>query len=64
MRESSTYLALMVLSTFGEIQRMNWIQKNVIPTAKHGGRHAMVWGCVGYTGVGERAIVEGIMNAK
>jgi hypothetical protein len=54
----------MVLSTFGESQKNNWIQKNVIPTAKHGGRHAMIWGCVGYTGVGERAIVEGIMKAK
>jgi transposase len=24
----------------------------------------MVWGCMGYAGVGELAIVEGIMNAK
>jgi hypothetical protein len=38
--------------------------KNVIPTAKHGGGHAMIWGCMGYAGVGERAIVQGIMNAK
>jgi hypothetical protein len=38
--------------------------KNVIPTVKHGGGHAMVWGCMGYAGVGELAIVEGIMNAK
>jgi hypothetical protein len=38
--------------------------KNVIPTLKHGGGQAMVWGCMGYAGVGEIAIVEGIMNAK
>jgi hypothetical protein len=38
-------------------------KKNVIPTVKHGG-HAMVWGCMGYAGVGELAIVEGIMNTK
>jgi hypothetical protein len=38
--------------------------KNVIPTVKDGGGHAMVWGCMGYAGVGELAIVEGIMNAK
>jgi hypothetical protein len=38
--------------------------KNVVPTVKYGGGHAMVWGCMGYAGVGELAIVEGIMNAK
>jgi hypothetical protein len=38
--------------------------KNVIPTVKHGGGHTMVWGCMGYAGAGEFAIVEGIMNAK
>jgi hypothetical protein len=38
--------------------------KNVIPTVKHGGGHAIVWGCMGYAGVGELATVEGIMNAK
>jgi hypothetical protein len=38
--------------------------KNVMPTVKHGGGHAMVWGCMGYTSVGQLAIVEGIMNAK
>jgi hypothetical protein len=48
----------MVFSTFGERK------KNVIPIVKHGGGHAMVWSCMGYTGVGELAIVEGIMNAK
>jgi transposase len=35
-----------------------------MPTVKHGGGHAVVWGCMGYAGVGELAIVEGIMNAK
>jgi hypothetical protein len=38
--------------------------KNSIPTVKPGGGHAMVRGCMGYTDVGELAIVEGIMNAK
>jgi transposase len=38
--------------------------KNIIPTVKHGGDHAMVWGCMDYAGVGELATVEGIMNAK
>jgi hypothetical protein len=38
--------------------------KNVLPTVKHGGGHATVWGCMGYAGVGELAVVEGIMNAK
>jgi hypothetical protein len=37
---------------------------NVIPTVRHGVGHAMVWGCMGYAGVGELAIVEWIMNAK
>jgi hypothetical protein len=45
-------------------KKKNWIQKNVIPTVQHGGGHAIVWGCMGYAGVGELAIVEGIMNAK
>jgi hypothetical protein len=62
MRVSSTYLALMVLSVFGERKKMD--PKNVTPTVKHGGGHAMVWGFMGYAGVGELAIVEGIMNAK
>jgi hypothetical protein len=35
-----------------------------MPSVKHGGGHAVVWGCMGYAGVGELAIVEGIMNAK
>jgi hypothetical protein len=38
--------------------------KIVKPTVKHGGGHAVVWGCMGYTDVGKLAIVEGIMNAK
>jgi hypothetical protein len=38
--------------------------KNVIPIVKHGGGDTMVWGCMGYAGVGELAIVEGIMNTK
>jgi hypothetical protein len=37
--------------------------KTIIPTVKHEG-HAMVWGCMGYAGMGEFAIVEGIMIAK
>jgi transposase len=37
--------------------------KNIIPTVKQRGGHAMVWGCMDYA-VGELAIVEGIMNAK
>jgi transposase len=56
----------MVLSTFGGSQKEKRIgsKKNVIPTVKHRGGHAMVWGCMGYAGVEELAIVEGIMNAK
>jgi hypothetical protein len=38
--------------------------RNVTPTVKHGGGHAMVWGCMDYAGGGELANVEGIMNAK
>jgi hypothetical protein len=67
MRVSSTYLALMGLRKFGQSQKKkkkDLDPKNVIPTVKHGGSHAMVWGSVDYTGVGELAIVEGIMNAK
>jgi hypothetical protein len=44
--------------------KKNWIQKNVIPAVKHGGSHAVVWGCMGHSVVGELTIVEGIMNAK
>jgi hypothetical protein len=62
MRVSSTYLALMVLSTFGERKKLG--PKNVIITVEHGGGHAMVWGCMGYADVGELVIVEGIMNAE
>jgi hypothetical protein len=54
----------MVLSTFGESRKKEMDSKNVIPAVKHGGGHAMVWSCMGYAGVGELAIVEGIMNAK
>jgi hypothetical protein len=57
MRVSSTYLDLMVLSTFGESPKKELGSKNVIPTVKHGGGHAIVWGCMGYAGVGELAIV-------
>jgi transposase len=53
----------MVLSTFGESQKKNY-PKNFIPTVKHEGGHALVWGCMGYAGVEELATVEGIMNAK
>jgi hypothetical protein len=50
--------------TFGESDKKKELDpKNVIPTVKHGGGHAMVRGCMGYAGVGETAIVEGIMNA-
>ena len=34
------------------------------PTVKHGGGHIMVWGCMGWNGVGMLIEVEGIMNAK
>jgi transposase len=44
--------------------KRNGSKKNIIPTVKHGGGHALVWGCMGYAGVREHAIVEGIMNAK
>jgi hypothetical protein len=38
--------------------------KNIIPIVKHGGGNAMVWGGMGYAGVGELAIGKGIMIAK
>jgi hypothetical protein len=54
----------MVLSTFGESHKKELDPKSVMPTVKHGGGHAVVWGCMGYAGVEGLAIVEGIMNAK
>jgi hypothetical protein len=54
----------MVLSTFGESQKKELDPKSVMPTVKHGGSHAVVWGCMGYAGVEGLAIVEGIMNVK
>jgi hypothetical protein len=42
MRVSSTYLALMVLSTFGESQKKYLDPENFIPAVKHGRGHAMV----------------------
>ena len=39
-------------------------QKNLIPTVKHGGGSVMVWGCMGYYGVGNLAFIDGIMNAQ
>jgi hypothetical protein len=52
----------MVLSTFDESQRKKKKRsKNVISTVKRGGGHTILGGCMGYAGVGELAIVEGIM---
>lgn len=38
--------------------------KNLQPTVKHGGGNVMVWGCMSASGVGELAIIDGIMNAE
>ena len=37
----------------------------ITPTAKHeGGNNLMVWGCMGWNGVGKLVEVQGKMNAK
>jgi hypothetical protein len=37
-------------------------KQNIQPTVKHGGGHIIVWGCMSYSGVGNLAFIEGIMN--
>ena len=39
------------------------IQREVQGTVKHGGGNIMVWGCMGWNGVGQLAEIEGRMNA-
>ena len=38
-------------------------QREVQGTVKHGGGNMMVWGCIGWNGVGQLAEIEGKMNA-
>lgn len=56
---------------FGTKQRSRvWVKpgedlldKNIKKTVKHGGGNIMVWGCFAWSGVGELAQIDGIMNA-
>lgn len=39
-------------------------EKNIQKTVKHGGGNIIVWGCFGWSGVGNLARIEGIMTAE
>ncbi|CAK9814099.1 Transposable element Tcb2 transposase [Anthophora plagiata] len=39
-------------------------QRNIHTTVKHGGGNVMLWGCMGYYGVGNIAFIEESMNAE
>lgn len=38
--------------------------KCLLPTVKHGGGRAIVWGCMSAAGIGEQQFTEGNINAK
>jgi hypothetical protein len=38
--------------------------RTTTPTVKHGGNNLMVWGCMGWNGVGKLVEVQGKMNAE
>ena len=40
------------------------LEREVAPTVKHGGGNIMVWGCMGWNGVGTMVEVEGRMDGK
>ena len=37
--------------------------KNYVPSVKHGNGGIMVWGCIGYEGVGKLTVVDGIIDS-
>ncbi|KAF7684880.1 Transposable element Tcb1 transposase, partial [Cucumispora dikerogammari] len=37
--------------------------KNCVPSVKHGGGGVMVWGCIGYNGVGKLTVVDGTIDS-
>lgn len=37
--------------------------KNCVPSVKHGGIGVMVWGCIGYEGVGKLTIIDGTIDS-
>lgn len=39
-------------------------KKNILPTVKHGGASALVWGCMSAHGTGNLQVIEGIMDKR
>jgi transposase len=44
-------------------EKKRYDAKNCVPTVKFGGGSVMVWGCIGYNGVGNLEIIDGIMDS-
>ncbi|KAF7380904.1 hypothetical protein HZH66_014280 [Vespula vulgaris] len=56
------FLSQIVAKRYGEKQILNWIQKNIQPTVKHGRGGIMVWEYIAATGIGELVIISKIID--